>query len=190
IAYYDEQIAPLAEQVAVIHANDAIAMGQLVHTGASQHEETTQPVIAPSDGPDEARRHSPHHLTQTEIADLVSAFGYGARRIVKAGFDAVELHAAHGYLIQQFLSPLTNTRTDSYGGGMDNRMRFLSEILSAVRQAIDDRVPMVVRITGTELVDGGMTVEDMGIVSRNLQDLGVALINVSGGNYTGLRQGV
>ncbi len=190
MAFYDRQIDAIAEQAAVIHANGAMATGQLVHTGVSQHEETTQPVIAPSDVPDESRRHSPHLLTGLEIADLVTAFGHGARRIVRAGFDAVELHAAHGYLIQQFLSPLTNRRTDAYGGTLDNRMRFVSEIIEAVRQGIEDRVPIVVRITGTEEAEGGLTADAMGEVARRLQELGVALINVSGGNYTGLRHGV
>ncbi len=107
-----------------------------------------------------------------------------------AGFDAVELHGAHGYLIQQFLSPLTNARTDSYGGSMDNRMRFVTEIIAAVREGTDDAVPIIVRLTGTERAEGGLTTDDMVDVARRLEQLGVALINVSGGNYTGLRHGV
>jgi 2,4-dienoyl-CoA reductase-like NADH-dependent reductase (Old Yellow Enzyme family)/thioredoxin reductase len=189
MAYYDTLIGPLAEQAATVHACGARAVGQLYHLGASQHEETTQPVIAPSDVVDEFRRHSPHTLTATEIADLVAAFGHAARRIVRAGLDAVEVHAAHGYLVQQFLSPLTNTRTDAYGGQLGNRLRFLSEIIEAVRELAGD-VPVGVRLTGSEHVDGGLTVDDTCAVARHLAGLGVAFINVSGGNYSGLRQGV
>ena len=189
MAYYDGLIAPLAEQAATVHVSGARTMGQLYHLGASQHEETTQPVIAPSEVQDEFRRHSPHVLTANEIADLVTAFGHGARRIVEAGLDAVELHAGHGYLIQQFLSPLTNTRTDAYGGPLGNRLRFVSEIIESVRQLAGD-VPVGVRLTGTEHVKGGLTVEDTSAVARHLEGLGVAFISVTGGNYAGLRQGV
>ncbi len=188
-AYYDRAIATMAAQVEIVHGNGARAVGQIFHPGLSQHEESFRAVVGPSPVPDEFRRHVGHPLEVDEIADLVEACRHAARRAVQAGLDGIELHAAHGYLLNQFLSPLANERSDRYGGTIENRMRLLLEIVAAVRDGGDD-IPIGVRLPGTESVEGGLTTADMQAVARRLAAAGVAYLNVSGGNYTGLRRGV
>jgi 2,4-dienoyl-CoA reductase-like NADH-dependent reductase (Old Yellow Enzyme family) len=114
-----------------------------------------------------------------EIDDLVDAFGAAAERAVAAGFDVLELHAAHGYLIHEFLSPLSNTRTDEYGGSLDNRSRFLFRVVAAIRAATP--VPLVVRLSATDWVEGGWTVDDTVRLAGQLRDAGVDLVDVSSG---------
>jgi 2,4-dienoyl-CoA reductase-like NADH-dependent reductase (Old Yellow Enzyme family)/thioredoxin reductase len=190
LAYYDRAVAAMAAQVEVVHRNGARAVGQIFHPGLSQHEEAFRAVVGPSPGPDEFRRHVAHELTTGEIADLVEACGHAARRAVRAGLDGIELHAAHGYLLNQFLSPLTNQRADRYGGQLENRLRLLVEILDAVRQGAGAAVPIGVRLPGTEAVEGGLGSGDMQEIARRLVAEGVAYLNISSGNYTGLRRGV
>jgi NADPH-dependent 2,4-dienoyl-CoA reductase/sulfur reductase-like enzyme len=108
--------------------------------------------------------------------------------VVKAGFDGIELHAAHGYIGQQFLSPLLNRRTDHYGGSFDNRMRFLVETMRAVRGAIKDAIPVGLRLTGPE-PEGGLTIPDVVEVARRAEAEGMAYISMSGGTYSGLFNG-
>ncbi len=132
----------------------------------------------------------PHALTRNDIADLVAAFGEAAGRVVRAGYDAVELAAGHGYLFEQFLSPLTNERDDDYGGSAGNRARFLFEVLDAVREATGDGFPVGVRISGAQLAPGGLGNDDMCALAGRLGEWGVAYVNVSGGTYTGLQRGL
>ena len=124
---------------------------------------------------------APRALTVTEIKDLVAAFVAAAVRAVKAGFDVVEIHAAHGYLFHQFYSPLSNKRTDEYGGSFENRVRFLLETVRAVRAALDDSVPLFVRISASDWVPEGWSIEESIELSRLMQDLGVDLVDVSSG---------
>jgi 2,4-dienoyl-CoA reductase-like NADH-dependent reductase (Old Yellow Enzyme family)/thioredoxin reductase len=190
IAYYDRAIATMAAQVEIVHANGARAVGQIFHPGLSQHEESFRAVVGPSPVPDEFRRHVGHELQADEIADLVEACRLAARRAVRAGLDGIELHAAHGYLLNQFLSPLTNQRTDRYGGALENRLHLLLEILAAVQDGAGEGIPIGVRLPGEESVDGGLTSTEMQDVARRLVAAGAAYLNVSGGTYTGLRRGV
>lgn len=120
-------------------------------------------------------------LTISEIDELIISFGNAAKRAVSAGFDLVEIHAAHGYLIHQFLSPISNTRTDVYGGNFENRTRFLKEISKSVRAQIPDSMPLFVRISASDWLDGGWTIEESISISGVLKDLGVDLIDVSSG---------
>jgi 2,4-dienoyl-CoA reductase-like NADH-dependent reductase (Old Yellow Enzyme family)/thioredoxin reductase len=189
-AFYDAAIPTMRAQGDVVHANGAKTVGQVLHLGTSRHDETFQPVIAPSVVIDEYRRNVPHALTGNEIADLVAAFAEAGERGAKAGFDAIEVHGAHGYLVNQFLSPRTNRRDDVYGGSFDNRVRFLIEILDGLRGLLGAGFPIGVRIPGSDLVEGGLTVDDMCAIGRRLEQWGVAYLNVSGGNYTGLLEGV
>ena len=98
----------------------------------------------------------PVELSKDEISDIVTAFGEGARRAKAWGFDAVQLHAAHGFLINQFLSPLTNRRTDEYGGSMENRCRFLGEVYSKVREKVGTDYPVLIKLNAADHVDGGL----------------------------------
>ena len=124
---------------------------------------------------------TPRALTISEIDELIISFGNAAKRAVSAGFDLVEIHAAHGYLIHQFLSPISNTRTDVYGGNFENRARFLKEISKSVRAQIPDSMPLFVRISASDWLDGGWTIEESISISGVLKDLGVDLIDVSSG---------
>lgn len=189
-AWCERFVPLLAEQAAAVHRGGAACVGQLHHAGASDAGDTLRALPSPSGIPDEARRRSPHVLTATEIADLVEVFASAAGRVVRAGCDAVEIHGAHGYLLNQFLSPLTNHRTDCYGGSAENRRRLLLEVLAAVQEAVDGAVPVGVRIPGRELAAGGLTVEDMSEVARRLAAGGAAYLSVSNGTYTGLRGGL
>ena len=131
---------------------------------------------------------APRKLALDEIPNLISAFAEATKRSVKAGFDAIEIHGAHGYLIHQFLSPLANDRTDQYGGSLENRARFLLEIVSAVRNEMPETMPLLLRLSATDYAEGGWDQEQTAIVSGWAADLGVDLIDVSsGGIATGIR---
>jgi 2,4-dienoyl-CoA reductase-like NADH-dependent reductase (Old Yellow Enzyme family)/thioredoxin reductase len=182
-AYYDSLIPSMAAQVDVVHGNGAKAVGQIFHLGASQHNDTFQPAIAPSVIEDEYRRKVAHELTTTELADFVAASAEAGRRALAAGMDGMEVHSAHGYLLNQFLSSRTNHRSDRYGGSLDNRLRLLCEILDAIHGATHADYPIGVRVSGHENLD------EMCEVARRLADRGVAYLNVSGGTYSGLDQG-
>lgn len=121
----------------------------------------------------------PRTLTTADIADLVRAFADAAVRARAAGFDTVELHAAHGYLMHQFLSPLTNERTDEYGGSLENRMRFPLAVAEAVRAAWPSDLPVIARISATDWMPGGLTVEESIIFVRELAKRGIDLVDVS-----------
>ena len=124
---------------------------------------------------------SPKSLSSHEIADLVESFAEAADRAVKVGFDVVEIHAAHGYLLHQFLSPLTNKRTDEYGGSLEGRMRFLLEVAQKVRATIPIGMPLFVRISATDWVEGGWDIDEAVTLCAELKKIGVDLIDVSSG---------
>jgi 2,4-dienoyl-CoA reductase-like NADH-dependent reductase (Old Yellow Enzyme family) len=124
---------------------------------------------------------APRALTVAEIAQLVKEFADAARRAVAVGFDVIEIHAAHGYLLHQFYSPVSNDRTDEYGGSFENRIRFLMEVTDAVRAAIGDQVALFVRISATDWVDEGWNLIDSIELAAKLKAAGVDLIDVSSG---------
>jgi 2,4-dienoyl-CoA reductase-like NADH-dependent reductase (Old Yellow Enzyme family) len=123
----------------------------------------------------------PKALTTDEISSLVKAFADSAKRAVRAGFDLVEIHAAHGYLIHQFLSPISNQRNDGYGGVFENRARFILEIAQAVRSVIPERMPLFVRISASDWLDDGWTIDESVVLCKLLKEVGVDLIDVSSG---------
>ncbi|QUQ65118.1 NADH:flavin oxidoreductase/NADH oxidase [Kutzneria sp. CA-103260] len=122
---------------------------------------------------------APKALTEDEIHAVVADFAAAAKRAIAAGFDAVELHGGHGYLIHQFYSPLSNQRTDGYGGDFDGRVRFALEVATAVRAAIGDDVPLFTRLSATDWADDGWTADDTVRLARLLADVGVDLIDTS-----------
>jgi len=124
-----------------------------------------------------------------EIQEIVDAFAQAARRAKDAGYDFVEIHGAHGYLITQFLSPYSNLRTDEYGGSEENRMRFVSEVYKAVRNAVGPGFPVIMRISADEMVPSGVTLEDSANIAKRLEALGVDAIHVSSGNYASFNRG-
>src|SRR3954454_5677737 len=193
IAHFDRFTNVLREQAEVIHRHGGRCVGQVYHPGANQNAnvatDTFQPARPPTPSPDESPRNVPHVLSKAEIADVVETYAQSGRRIAESGIDAIEIHGAHGYLVNQFLSPYTNKRTDEYGGTLDNRMRFVTEIIAATRRHVGD-FPIGIRINGSDRVDGGLTNADMQEIARRLVALGMIYINVSGGTYGGLRQGL
>jgi 2,4-dienoyl-CoA reductase-like NADH-dependent reductase (Old Yellow Enzyme family) len=137
--------------------------------------------VGPTDEPFTEGDPIPHALTLAEIPAIVGAFRDAARRSLEAGFDVVELHAAHGYLIHQFLSPLVNTRADQYGGSYDNRVRLGLEIVDAVREVWPERLPLFVRISATDWKEGGWDLEQAVELARRLRAHGVDLVDCSSG---------
>jgi 2,4-dienoyl-CoA reductase-like NADH-dependent reductase (Old Yellow Enzyme family) len=131
---------------------------------------------------------APRKISVSEIKDLVNAFGKAAKRSAEAGFDAVEIHGAHGYLLHQFLSPLSNDRDDEYGGSLENRARMLMEVISSVRQAVPETMPVFLRLSATDYAEGGWDQEQTATVSSWATEAGVDLIDVSsGGIITGVK---
>jgi len=143
------------------------------------------PTVAPSAIPFDSEWHTPTALDAAGLARVRDAFVAAARRAVAGGFDAVELHMAHGYLLHEFLSPLANRRSDSYGGPLANRLRFPLEVARGVREAVPARMALGARITGTDWVEGGWTVEDAVILAKELKAIGVDFACVSSGGIHG-----
>lgn len=123
----------------------------------------------------------PHAMTEAEIGETIAAFATAARRSVQAGYRFIELHAAHGYLFHQFLSPLSNRRNDGWGGDFDGRIRIVTETTAAVRAALPDDVPLAIRVSHTDWVDGGWTTQETVELARRVKALGVDLVDVSSG---------
>ena len=189
----DAQAGDWERVVALVHAQGAAAGVQLAHAG--RKASTTRPWdapgwVAPGDGGWQPVAPSPlafgegpvpQELTVDGIAAVVQGFADAAARAVGAGFDAVEVHAAHGYLLHEFLSPLSNTRTDAYGGDLRGRSRALREVVEAVRRVLPDRTALLVRVSATDWADGGWDVDETVALSRELAGLGVDLVDVSSG---------
>jgi 2,4-dienoyl-CoA reductase-like NADH-dependent reductase (Old Yellow Enzyme family) len=166
---------------AVHDAGGKIAV-QLVHAGGQTDAKTAgrQP-LAPSAVKVDQFPEMPAELTQDEIKEIVAAFGEGARRAKAWGFDAVQLHGAHGYLINQFLSPHTNLRTDEYAGSVENRSRFLMEVYQKVREAVGGDYPVMIKLTGADNLDGGLKVDEAVYAAKKLDEAGIDAIEVSAG---------
>ena len=128
--------------------------------------------------------HVPQPMTVKDIERITASFAAAAIRAEQVGFDAVELHLAHGYLLHQFLSPLSNVREDAYGGSLENRMRFPLEVFAAVRKALPHAIPVGVRISATDWVQGGWSIEDSLILVQKLKTLGCSFIHVSSGGLS------
>jgi 2,4-dienoyl-CoA reductase-like NADH-dependent reductase (Old Yellow Enzyme family) len=126
----------------------------------------------------------PVEMTEADIVRTIEAFATAAATAERAGFDGVEIHAAHGYLLSQFLSPLTNRRTDGWGGSLDNRSRLLTEVLRAVRQRVSRLFPVAVKLNASDFEDGGFTEDEAAQVALAVQREGADLLEVSGGSAT------
>ena len=190
----DEQAERLKPIVKFAHQMDTKIGIQLAHAGRkgsclppwSDHpmagvDEGGWECVAPSAISFGGKYPTPRALTENEISELVKAFGAAAKRAVATGFDLIEIHAAHGYLIHQFLSPLSNTREDEYGGSFENRIRFLLEIIDEVRSAIPDSLPLFLRISASDWLEGGWTIDDSLALAKIVKVRGVDLIDVSSG---------
>lgn len=190
----DEHVPTLTRIAAFVRQQGAVPAIQLAHAGRKASVRTPWEggavipageggwqTVAPSPVPFRPDDPIPHEVTKAEIQSLIEDFAKAARRALTAGFQLVELHAAHGYLAHEFLSPLSNHRTDEYGGSRQNRMRFALEMTEAVRVVWPQDLPLFVRISATDWVEGGWDIEDSVELSRCLRDLGVDLIDCSSG---------
>jgi 2,4-dienoyl-CoA reductase-like NADH-dependent reductase (Old Yellow Enzyme family) len=149
-----------------------------------------RPTLAPSALAFDAGYPEPTAMTSTEIDEVVTAFGAGASRAARAGFRVVEIHAAHGYLLHEFLSPLSNGRTDEYGGSFENRIRFLRRVVKAVRVSMPESAALFVRISATDWAAGGWDLEQSCAVVEAIRDDGVDLVDVSSGGTVARPTGI
>jgi 2,4-dienoyl-CoA reductase-like NADH-dependent reductase (Old Yellow Enzyme family) len=190
----DEHVAPLARIARFVHSQGAVAGIQLAHAGRKASCDvpwkggsglTLQgggwPVIGPSAIPFDEGNLVPTALDEAGIDGVVAAFEAAARRALAAGFRLVEIHAAHGYLLHEYLSPLSNRRTDGYGGSLENRMRLTLRVAGAVRKQVPVELPMFVRISATDWADGGWDANQSVVLACRLKELGIDLIDVSSG---------
>ena len=193
----DEQAAAFKKIVDFVHQNSETKIGiQLAHAGRKAStwnglqtslEEGWQ-TVAPSEIPYKDGERTPHQLSVEEIKGLVQSFRDAAIRAINAGFDLIEIHAAHGYLLHQFLSPLSNNRTDEYGGSLENRSRFLLEVVDAVNEVLDENHPLFVRISADEYAENGWNLKESIELAKILKTKNVDLIDVSsGGNIHGAK---
>jgi NADPH2 dehydrogenase len=173
----DEHIEGLKQLTSLVQEYGAKAAIQLAHAGRKAVLDT--PAVAPSPIAFSDSMKTPIELTREQIQDTVAAFREGARRAKQAGFDIIELHGAHGYLINEFLSPLANKRTDEYGGSADNRYRFLREIIEAVKEVWNG--PLFVRISANDYHPKGLTIKDYVTFSAWMKEQGVDLVDCSSG---------
>lgn len=194
----DETEAAIGRVVAAIRRYAPIKLGiQLGHAGRKASSEApwnggqlVPPEAggwqswAPSAVPHNASEPPPHALDTAGLARVRDAFVASARRAVRLGFDAIELHAAHGYLLHQFLSPLSNRRDDAYGGSLENRMRFPLEVFQALREAIPPSVTLGVRVSATDWVEGGWDLEQTLVLAQALKERGCEFIDVSSGGVS------
>ena len=179
----DAVLKNLKELTRRVHrARGKIAM-QIVHAGAQtvMRESKDQPFWGPSAAHDKVHKKTPKAMTQGEIKEAVQAFAKAAGRVKKAGFDAVQLHGAHGYLIAQFLSPATNRRKDKYGGPIENRARFLFQVYRRVRKTVGKDFPVFIKLNTKDFVRGGLSEKDALFVAKKLDALGINAIELSGG---------
>lgn len=199
----DEHIEALARATAFVHAQGAVAGIQLAHAGRKasvdapwrggrvleESEGGWRPIYAPSARAFSERTPVPVEMSRADIARVVSDFRAAAARALAAGFQVIELHVAHGYLLHEFLSPLSNDRMDEYGGAFENRVRLVLECVSAVREVWPDRLPLFVRLSATDWVDdGGWDIEQSIALSRLLASNGVDVVDCSsGGNVHGVK---
>jgi 2,4-dienoyl-CoA reductase-like NADH-dependent reductase (Old Yellow Enzyme family) len=181
--YSDELIKGLMDMAHAVHAAGGRIALQLAHAGSRAASRITGleprgPSVMESDsGP------AGKEMTMGDIEEVIEAFALAAVRAKKAGFDAVQIHAAHGYLLSQFLSPYFNKRNDGYGGGIENRARLSVEALKAIRKAVGPEFPVLIKLNSEDFLPGGLITEDMIRVAVMLEETGIDAIEMSGGTF-------
>ncbi len=181
----DHYINKLKLLTEAIHKHYGKVVIQLVHGGRQCFPALLgglQP-IAPSAVYDPSTKIAPREMTNEEIWEIVEAFGDAARRAMYAGFDGVQIHGAHGYLISEFLSPHTNRRDDYWGGDEERRFHFLEEVYKVVRKEVGDNYPILIKMNADDFVEGGLKPKESVKIARRLEELGMDAIEVSGGMY-------
>ena len=183
--YREDMLEGLTRLAEAIHAQGGKVMAQLVHTGTKANPELFPEegeIWGPSPVPDPLTGNTPKAMTKQEITQAIEAYAAAASRAQRAGFDGIQLHGAHGYGINQFLSGASNQRSDGYGGDIGKRYRFLGEVMEAVRGAVGQDYPLFIKLSGHDYIDGGLTTEESLHVARRLVDDGIDSIEVSAGS--------
>ncbi len=179
--YNDSFIEEYKKLTELVHLNDSKIVMQLAYGGTKTTYNVGERVIfAPSDVCERGTQTQGKAMTKDEIDYIVDAFAKASLRAKESGFDGVEIHAAHTYLINQFLSPYYNRREDEYGGSLDNRMRFLLEIYAEIRKQVGNDYPILVKLTASEFFEGGLTFDETRIICKKLEEIGVDGIIISG----------
>jgi NADPH2 dehydrogenase len=181
----DSQIEGLKKIVSACKSNGAVMGVQLGHAGRKCEAENER-LIAPSPIAFSDEYRVPNEITKEEINEVIQSFKDAARRCIEVGYDIIEIHGAHGYLINEFLSPLTNKRKDEYGGSMENRARILKEIIHAVREVWTMDRPLMLRISAEDYVEEGNHPSDLAQIINLVKDEGIDLINVSSGGVVSI----
>lgn len=180
--HYVDRLKRLADAV---HQQDGFLVIQLVHGGRQSPPALLggELPLAPSAVYEPFLKVTPRAMTDGEIWEVVEAFGSAARRALVAGFDGIQIHGAHGYLISSFLSPHTNRRDDYWGGDEERRFHFVEEVVRAMRSEVGDQVPLMIKMNADDCLEGGLTPEDSVRIAKRLEDLGIGAVEVSGGMY-------
>ena len=190
--YSDKLVAGFSEMTEAVHKSSGKIVMQLAHAGIQANSSLTgQPALGPS--PFE-KVPAALEMNHEQIQKVIEAFGQAALRARTAGFDGVQVHAAHGFLLSQFLSPFFNKRRDQYGGSIENRARLVLEVYHSVRSRVGDHFPVMIKLNSEDFLEGGLSLDEMVQVAAMLEDAGVDAIELSGGTlYSGectpVRQG-
>jgi 2,4-dienoyl-CoA reductase-like NADH-dependent reductase (Old Yellow Enzyme family) len=191
----DGMLPGLSRMTDAVHREGGKIVVQLSHAGCYALSQVTQlKAVGPSTGIPETTP-SCRELSREEIGRICDAFGTAASRAKSTGFDGVQIHAAHGYLLSEFLSPFFNRRTDAYGGCLENRARIVREVLQSIRSAVGTDYPVFVKLNSEDFVDGGMSVDEMLSVAAMLETGGIDAVEMSGGtiyasgDYSSIRAG-
>jgi 2,4-dienoyl-CoA reductase-like NADH-dependent reductase (Old Yellow Enzyme family) len=180
--YSDAMLDGLKRLTSVVHQKGGVIAVQLAHAGQKGIEKDEYSAVGPADM-FEAGVKKASAMTVGDIKRTVIAFGHAAERAIKSGFDGIQIHAAHGYLLSQFLSPYYNKRSDSYGGNLENRARLLLEVYQEIRQRVGKSFPVMAKINSEDFLENGMTVEETIKVVHMLEDRGMDAIEMSGGTF-------
>lgn len=179
--YEDSFIEEYKELTDLVHKYDSRIILQVAYGGTKTTYNVGERIIfAPSEVPERGTNTLGKEMTKEDIDYIINAFGESARRAKMSGFDGIEIHGAHTYLINQFLSPYYNKRNDEYGGSLENRMRFLKEIYFKMREEVGENYPILVKLTATEFFEGGLTFDETKLICKEMERIGINGIELSG----------
>ena len=178
----DNKIEGLKKLAKVIHNNGSKAIVQINHAGSlTTKEKTGFDIVGPSSIINPRGKELPKELSKEEIKEIIQSFKLAAKRVKESGFDGVEIHSAHGYLLNQFYSPLTNKRNDEYGGDILGRIKIHLEIIKAVKEEVGGDFPVLLRLGACDYADGGNSIEDCKIAALEFEKAGIDILDISGG---------